>query len=124
MTVRHAVFRKLFEHCLRITGDTYDYAPAADAKLPFIHIQSTSELAGRIRELTGTVRAVVRFYGKREDRQTIDNWVTTLQRSLHDEKEAYGYRIQLGLFEPSDSDLRTAEPLIGTSVLIEFDYNN
>lgn len=124
MTPRHAIFRKVYEECLKVTDSTYDYTPGADALLPFIHVARQEDAPGAVREITGRVRSYIRMYGRRPDRSTLDQWVVALHNSLAGVDEAHGYSVHLSLFQAQDMELQSEEPMVGVAIILEFDYNN
>lgn len=123
MTPKHAVFRKVFQACLECTPSTFDYTPNADAKLPFIHVANSYEMEGNVREVSGVVRGFVRMYGRREDRQRLDEWATELQHKFKTMHEAHGYAIHCEQYQVQDMQVQSTEPIIGFSVMYAFQYN-
>lgn len=99
MTPSYALFRHILITANKITSRTYDYAPDATAKYPFIWVQRGRQVDIMNNDLMGTLNQNIRIYGKRTDADTVDEWASALKASLYQPFQAFGFSFALMNFD-------------------------
>ncbi len=121
MTPANAVFRYVFATAQDLTDKVYDYLPDANAHYPFIYIgeDDTEQVSNTDR--VEDVEQTVHLWGKRTDRNQLDDWLEALRAELGRPRRAFAYSLNpLDHAHSTIPDNTTGEPLLHHVLAVRF----
>ncbi|MFS1663349.1 hypothetical protein [Streptococcus sp. zg-JUN1979] len=123
MTPSHAIFRQVFNECLAIHEDTYDFLPDASAHYPFFFVGEGQFTESENLELYGECVQTVHLYGLRQNRSGLDELTAQLLDRLKDLRETFDYQVSFKTANPRDMiDNTDVQPLIHRVLDVRFSY--
>jgi|SRR5690625_698482 len=119
------IYNKVFEVCLSLGYDTYDYLPANKAKLPFVFLgeQFDSDIATKS-IIYGHVQQRIHLYHDHKKRGNLTTMMNNIKRELRKIKHTNNFYISVkNINSQTLPDNSTAQSLVHGIIEVEFQFH-